>query len=113
MTRYVVLTRRKLASCSLIIVFGVQVRLGREEPEYIDLGKPGETDTGSVCDIVVRENIAIRSIRGLEPFHTDPDPRIRTTGLRDPDLFFGGFQDTSNKRNFFRSFFLITQFRYI
>jgi hypothetical protein len=37
------------------------VRLGREEPEYIDLGKPGETDTGSVCDIVVRENIAIRS----------------------------------------------------
>jgi hypothetical protein len=43
-------------------VFGVQVRLGREEPEYIDLGKPGETDTGSVCDIVVRENIAIRSV---------------------------------------------------
>jgi hypothetical protein len=38
------------------------VRLGREEPEYIDLGKPGETDTGSVCDIVVRENIAIRSV---------------------------------------------------
>ncbi len=38
------------------------MRLGREEPEYIDLGKPGETDTGSVCDIVVRENIAIRSV---------------------------------------------------
>merc|ERR1719369_902496 len=29
-------------------------------PEYLDLGVPGEGVTGSVCDIVVRENVLIR-----------------------------------------------------
>jgi hypothetical protein len=55
----------------------VEVRLGREEPEYIDLGKPGETDTGSVCDIVVRENIAIRSV-------TTRDPDFYPSRISDP-----------------------------
>jgi hypothetical protein len=38
----------------------IQIKLGREEPDYIDLGKPGEGESGSVCDIVIRENISIR-----------------------------------------------------
>ena len=57
-----------MVSCTIVeqsymYICIVQVRLGRpaeEEPRVLDLVRPGEAETGNVCDIVVRENITIR-----------------------------------------------------
>ena len=38
----------------------IQVSLEKEESEYIDLLRPGEAESGTVYDIVVREHICLR-----------------------------------------------------
>jgi hypothetical protein len=57
-----------------------------------------------------------RKVNGYisEHFDTDPDPRIRTTGLRipDPALFFSGFK-VANKNKFLPPVLLIFNYIYI
>eukprot|EP00088_Acartia_fossae_P024567 TRINITY_DN2549_c0_g1_i3.p1 TRINITY_DN2549_c0_g1~~TRINITY_DN2549_c0_g1_i3.p1 ORF type:complete len:713 (-),score=154.45 TRINITY_DN2549_c0_g1_i3:230-2368(-) len=53
----------KLFLVSYPNVLAVQlVSLDSEESEYIDLLRPGEVESGTVCDIVVREHLCFRGI---------------------------------------------------